>query len=75
MRVSTVEKRAGLPRAELVEALKDSDGLIVRSETKVTADLLDDADEFARHRSCGSWCRQHRRSGGDDSRRRGDERA
>ena len=38
-----VEKRVGLPRAELVEALKDSDGLIVRSETKVTADLLDDA--------------------------------
>ena len=39
----TVEKRVGLPRAELVEALKDSDGLIVRSETKVTADLLEDA--------------------------------
>ncbi|HEX5965736.1 MAG TPA: phosphoglycerate dehydrogenase [Pyrinomonadaceae bacterium] len=38
-----VEKRVGLTRAELVEALKDSDGLIVRSETKVTADLLDEA--------------------------------
>lgn len=38
-----VEKRVGLARAELVEALKDSDGLIVRSETKVTADLLDEA--------------------------------
>lgn len=38
-----VEKRTGLSRSELVEALKDSDGLIVRSETKVTADLLDEA--------------------------------
>lgn len=38
-----VEKRVGLARAELVEALKDSDGLIVRSETRVTADLLDEA--------------------------------
>jgi D-3-phosphoglycerate dehydrogenase len=38
-----VEKRVGLGRAELVEALKDSDGLIVRSETKVTADLLEEA--------------------------------
>jgi D-3-phosphoglycerate dehydrogenase len=38
----TVEKRVGLSRAELAEALKDSDGLIVRSETKVTAELLDE---------------------------------
>ncbi len=38
-----VEKRVGLARAELIEALKDSDGLIVRSETKVTADLLEEA--------------------------------
>src|SRR5688572_28326606 len=38
-----VEKRTGLSRSELAEALKDSDGLIVRSETKVTADLLDEA--------------------------------
>jgi len=38
-----VEKRVGLARAELVEALKGSDGLIVRSETKVTADLLEEA--------------------------------
>ncbi|HEX3185093.1 MAG TPA: phosphoglycerate dehydrogenase [Pyrinomonadaceae bacterium] len=37
-----VEKRVGLSRAELAEALKDSDGLIVRSETKVTAELLDE---------------------------------
>ena len=38
-----VEKRVGLRRAELAEALQGADGLIVRSETKVTADLLDDA--------------------------------
>lgn len=38
-----VEKRVGLTRADLVEALKDSDGLVVRSETRVTADLLDEA--------------------------------
>jgi D-3-phosphoglycerate dehydrogenase / 2-oxoglutarate reductase len=38
-----VEKRVGLARAELVEALKGCDGLIVRSETKVTADLLEEA--------------------------------
>src|SRR5688572_5574492 len=38
-----VEKRVGLARAELIDALQESDGLIVRSETKVTADLLDEA--------------------------------
>ena len=38
-----VEKRVGLTGAELVDALKDTDGLIVRSETKVTADLLEQA--------------------------------
>ncbi|HJP90798.1 MAG TPA: phosphoglycerate dehydrogenase [Pyrinomonadaceae bacterium] len=41
-----VEKRTGLPPAELREALKDSEGLIVRSETKVTADLLDSANSL-----------------------------
>ena len=39
----TVEKRPGLPPAELREALKDCEGLIVRSETKVTSELLDAA--------------------------------
>ena len=38
-----VEKRPGLASSELREALKDCEGLIVRSETKVTADLLDAA--------------------------------
>jgi D-3-phosphoglycerate dehydrogenase len=39
-----VEKRPGLPPSELREALKDCEGLIVRSETKVTPDLLDSAN-------------------------------
>src|SRR5688572_22463307 len=41
-----VEKRTGLSRSELAAALKDCDGLIVRSETKVTADLLDEATDL-----------------------------
>ena len=36
-----VEKRAGLKGAELAEAVSGADGLVVRSETKVTADVLD----------------------------------
>jgi D-3-phosphoglycerate dehydrogenase len=38
-----VEKRTGLSKEELAGALKDCEGLIVRSETKVTAELLDSA--------------------------------
>src|SRR5258706_1271302 len=37
----TVEKRVGLGQNELREALKDCAGLVVRSETKVTSDLMD----------------------------------
>ena len=36
-----VTKRTGLKGDELVEAMRDSDGLIVRSETKVTTALMD----------------------------------
>lgn len=36
-----VEKRPGLAPPELYEAVKNCEGLIVRSETKVTPDLLD----------------------------------
>ena len=36
----TVDARAGLPPDELAEALADADGLIVRSATRVDADLL-----------------------------------
>ena len=42
-----VEKRPGLAPAELHTALKDCEGLIVRSETKVTADLLDAANSLS----------------------------
>src|SRR6476646_1607523 len=38
-----VEKRTGLGIAELGEALKGFEGLVVRSETKVSADLMDQA--------------------------------
>lgn len=38
-----VEKRTGLKGAELLEALSGCAGLVVRSETKVTAGLLDGA--------------------------------
>jgi D-3-phosphoglycerate dehydrogenase len=39
----TVEKRTGLPKDELIKALQGCEGLIVRSETKVTADILEAA--------------------------------
>ena len=39
----TVEKRTGLRDGELFEAVRGCDGLIVRSETKVTAELMDAA--------------------------------
>ncbi|HEX8722490.1 MAG TPA: phosphoglycerate dehydrogenase [Pyrinomonadaceae bacterium] len=38
-----VEKRAGLKGGELAEAVAGADGLVVRSETKVTAELLESA--------------------------------
>ena len=41
-----VEKRLGLAPPDLREALKDCEGLIVRSETKVTAELLEEANSL-----------------------------
>ncbi|HEX8707559.1 MAG TPA: phosphoglycerate dehydrogenase [Pyrinomonadaceae bacterium] len=38
-----VEKRTGLAPGELREAIRDCDGLVVRSETKVTAEVMDAA--------------------------------
>ena len=38
-----VEKRTGLKGADLLEAVRDCDGLVVRSETKVTPALMDAA--------------------------------
>lgn len=42
----TLEKRTGLAADELVAALKDCDGLIVRSETKVTDELMNAAPKL-----------------------------
>lgn len=42
----TVEKRTGLSGAKLQEALSDCDGLVVRSETKVTAELMESATKL-----------------------------
>src|SRR5215213_7135612 len=42
----TVQKQPGLAPPELQAALKNCEGLIVRSETKVTADLLDAASSL-----------------------------
>jgi D-3-phosphoglycerate dehydrogenase len=41
-----VEKRTGLDPAALREALANFDGLVVRSETKVTAELMDQAPQL-----------------------------
>src|SRR5215210_62296 len=38
-----LEKRTGLSPGELREAVRDCEGLVVRSETKVTAELMDSA--------------------------------
>jgi D-3-phosphoglycerate dehydrogenase len=42
----SVEKRTGLSGAELRGALADCEGLVVRSETKVNADLMDAAKKL-----------------------------
>jgi D-3-phosphoglycerate dehydrogenase len=41
-----VEKRVGLSAEELREAVRDCEGLVVRSETKVTAELMDAAERL-----------------------------
>ena len=41
-----VEKRTGLESDALREALRDCEGLVVRSETKVTAELMDSASSL-----------------------------
>lgn len=41
-----VEKRTGLKGEELLEALRECEGLVVRSETKVTAETLDAASKL-----------------------------
>ena len=41
-----VEKKPGLSHDDLVAALHDCEGLVVRSETKVTADLMDSSPKL-----------------------------
>ena len=41
-----VEKRLGLGPLELRKALRDCAGLVVRSETRVTSELIDDAQDL-----------------------------
>jgi len=41
-----LEKKTGLAPDALREAIRDCDGLIVRSETKVTAELMDAAKKL-----------------------------
>ena len=41
-----VEKKPGLSHDDLVAALRDCEGLVVRSETKVTADLMDNSPKL-----------------------------
>lgn len=41
-----IEKRTGLSAAELKERIADYDGLIVRSETKVSADVMESAPKL-----------------------------
>ena len=56
-----VEKRTGLSHADLMTALADCEGLIVRSETKVTAEAMDAATAISastarrRRPGPGSW--------------------
>jgi D-3-phosphoglycerate dehydrogenase / 2-oxoglutarate reductase len=41
-----VEKETKLPPAELIERLKDADGVIVRSATKITAEIMDGTEKL-----------------------------
>ena len=41
-----VVKETKLPPEELVKRLKDADGVIVRSATKITADIMDQVDKL-----------------------------
>ncbi|MBW8348270.1 phosphoglycerate dehydrogenase [Bacillus sp. IITD106] len=42
----TVDKRPGLPAEELKKIIQDYDALIVRSQTQVTAEILENADKL-----------------------------
>ena len=56
-----IDARSGRPAADLAAALADADALLVRSATKVTADLLAAAPQAAHRRPRRHRRRQHRR--------------
>jgi D-3-phosphoglycerate dehydrogenase len=58
----TVEKRIKLPIEELFAAVADCDGLVVRSETKVTAEVMDAARNLRVIGRAGVGRRQYRRA-------------
>ena len=60
-----VDVRLGISPAELLEIIPDYDALVVRSETKVTAEVLDAGTQPRRRRPRRRRRRQHRRRGGD----------
>ena len=50
----------GMNVPALLEAVRDADALVVRSETEVTEEVLDCRAELARRRARRSWRRQYR---------------
>lgn len=50
-----VDKRIGLPPAEIKGIIKNYDALIVRSQTQVTEEVLHNAGRLG-YCPCRSWC-------------------
>ena len=51
----TVDVKTGLPNEELLKIVADYDGLIVRSETKVTAEVIRAATNLKVVARAGVW--------------------
>lgn len=68
-----VDLKTGLKPEELKAIIKDYDALIVRSETKVTAEILEAADKTQSHRPRRCRVGQCGFGGGHQKRRCGDE--
>ena len=60
-----VDVETSMTDDELKTRINDWDGLIIRSSTKVTADILEQLDPPEDHRPGGHRRRQHRRGDGD----------
>ena len=56
-----LDYRPGLPHAELLEAVRDAEGLVIRSGTKVGADVIDAAEKLRVIGRAGHRCRQRGR--------------